>query len=590
MNEWSFSQGFAVKCGIGFPANPENRETPANPRRAKVTRMGIYSSVRRAVPMLISTALLAACSQPSAPAGTAHGASPSGDPAARWFSHVEALANDDMRGRETGSPEHRKAAEYIAAGFKAAGLQPAGTDGYLQPVAFRSRKINEAQSSLALVRGGKAEPVTLGEEATFGMRIDPAPSVDAGLAFAGHGLQIPELRHDDFSGLDVKGKVVVYITGSPKEVPGALAAHSQSAAERWNTLKRLGAIGVISIANPKSMDVPWERSAPNRLNAAMALADAAFDDTAGQQVSIAFNPAKAERLFAGSGHTFAELLNIADEGKALPHFPLPVSVRAKVAVDTQDLESENVAGVVTGSDPARAGEYVILTAHLDHVGVGAPINGDSIYNGAMDNASGVATLIESASTIAAAKPKRSVLLVAVTAEEKGLLGSRYFALNPTVPKPAIVANINMDMFLPIFPLKSLMVLGLDESDLSDDIRAVAQEMGIGVRPDPQPQRNRFIRSDQYSFIREGVPALAMKVGFEPGSPEEKIDADWTRERYHAPSDDLDQPIDRAAAVGYTEAIGRLSVRVANRAAKPAWKETSFFKRFAQPAASRTTGH
>jgi Zn-dependent M28 family amino/carboxypeptidase len=548
------------------------------------------SSLRHALPALASIALLAACTQSPAPAGNTTGTGPSGDPAARWFSHVEALANDDMRGRETGSPEHRKAAEYIAAHFKAAGVQPAGTDGYVQPVAFRSRKINEAQSSLALVRGGKAEPVALGDEATFGMRIEPAPSVEAPLVFAGHGLQIPEQKHDDFSGLDVKGKVVVYIAGSPKEVPGALAAHYQSAAERWNVLKRLGALGVISIANPKSMDVPWERSAPNRLNPAMALADAALDDTAGQQVSIAFNPATAERLFAGSGHTFAELLTIADEGKALPHFPLPVSVRARVTVETQEVESQNVAGIVKGSDPALAGEYVVLTAHLDHVGVGAPINGDSIYNGAMDNASGIATLIESAATIAAAKPKRSVVLVAVTAEEKGLLGSRYYALNPTVPKSAIVANINMDMFLPLYPLKSLMVLGLDESELGDDIRAVAQEMGIGVRPDPQPQRNRFIRSDQYSFIREGVPALAMKVGFEPGSAEEKVDAQWTHDRYHAPSDDLSQPIDRSAAVGFTDAIGRLSVRVANRATKPMWKETSFFKRFAQPAASKTTGN
>jgi Zn-dependent M28 family amino/carboxypeptidase len=265
-------------------------------------------------------------------------------------------------------------------------------------------------------------------------------------------------------------------------------------------------------------------------------------------------------------------------------------VRAKVTVENQSLESHNVAGMVKGSDPALASEYVVLTAHLDHVGVGAPINGDAIYNGAMDNASGIATLIDAASAVVAARPKRSVVLVAVTAEEKGLLGSRYYALNPTVPKHAIVANINMDMFLPLFPMKSLMVLGLDESDLGDDVRAVAQDMGIAVRPDPQPQRNRFIRSDQYSFIREGVPALAMKVGFEPGSPEEKVDAAWTRERYHAPSDDLAQPIDLGAAVGFTDMIGRLSVRVANRATRPAWKEASFFKRFAVAPAGKTTGH
>jgi Zn-dependent M28 family amino/carboxypeptidase len=207
----------------------------------------------------------------------------------------------------------------------------------------------------------------------------------------------------------------------------------------------------------------------------------------------------------------------------------------------------------------------------------------------MDNASGIATLLEVAGTIVEAEPKRSVVLVAVTGEEKGLLGSRYFALSPTVPKGGIVADINMDMFLPLYPLKSLTVFGFGESDLADDVDAVAQEMGLTTQPDPQPQRNRFIRSDQYSFIREGVPAVAMKVGFAPDSPEAKIEADWTRERYHAPSDDLAQPIDRAAAVGYTEMIGRLTARVANRATRPAWKADSFFKRFEKaPTAPPTT--
>ena len=535
---------------------------------------------------LAALLLHAACTDGPRSSGTAAGAV---DPAARWFAHVETLASDEMRGRETGSPEHRKAAEYVADRFKAAGLEPAGTAGYLQPVSFRSRRIVESESSLALVRKGAAEPVTLGDEATFGMRIDPAPDVEAPLVFAGHGLQIPEVGHDDFAGLDVKGKVVVYLSGSPRSVPGPLSAHYQSAAVRWDTLRRLGAIGTISVANPKSMDVPWERSSPNRLNPAMALADTALDDTAGQRVSIAFNPAKAERLFEGSGHTFAEVLTIADEGKALPRFALPLAVRAKVAVENQSIESQNVAGMVKGSDQALAGEYVVLTSHLDHVGVGAPISGDSIYNGAMDNASGIATLIEAASAVVAAGPRRSVVFVAVTAEEKGLLGSRYFSLNPTVPRDRIVANINMDMFLPLYPFRILMVLGLDESDLADDVRAVAGEMGIRVQPDPEPQRNRFIRSDQYSFIREGVPALAMKVGYDEGTPEAKIAADWTRERYHAPSDDLAQPIDRASAAGFTDLVGRLSVRVANRDRAPAWNADSFFRRFVRQADTPAAG-
>jgi Zn-dependent M28 family amino/carboxypeptidase len=531
---------------------------------------------------LTSAPFLAGCSSQTSTAESAAASSTSastGELASRWFAHVEALANDGMRGRETGSPEHRKAADYVAERFKSAGLEPAGTDGFLQAVGFRSRRIVEAQSSLALVSRGKATPVALGDEATFGMRIDPAPNVDAPLVFAGHGLQIPELSHDDFAGLDVKGKVIVHISGAPSNVPGALAAHYQHAAQRAALLRKLGALGLITIANPKSMDIPWERSSPNRLNPSMALADAEMDDSAGQKVSIAFNPAKAERLFEGSGHTFAEMLTIADDGKAMPHFALPLSVRAKVAVENAEVESHNVAGVVKGSDPALANEYVVLTAHLDHVGVGAPINGDAIYNGAMDNASGIATLIEAASVVAKAKPKRSVLFVAVTGEEKGLLGSRYYSLKPTVPKAGIAANLNMDMFLPLYPLETLTVFGLNESDLTDDVNAVAQEMGLKTAPDPQPLRNRFIRSDQYSFIREGVPALALKVNAAPGTPAEKIEADWTRDRYHAPADDLAQPIDRTAAAHFTDLMGRLALRIANRPTRPAWKTDSFFKRF-----------
>ncbi len=548
-------------------------------------------TLRLMVTLLVAGSL-AACAAPAPPtdAADAEGAASTevSDEAAAWWAHVSFLAADEMRGRETGSPEHRKAANYVAEQLTRAGVEPAGSSGFLQPVTFRSRRIDEARSSLALVRRGAASAVVLGDEATVGMRIDPAPAVDAPLAFAGHGLVIPEVAHDDFAGLDVRGKVVVYLTGSPRGVPGALSAHYQSAGERWATLKRLGAVGTISIANPKSMDVPWERSAPNRLNPAMALADASLDDTAGQQLAVAFNPARAERLFEGSGHTFAEILQLADEGKALPHFALPSEVRAVVAVDSQLVESQNVAGIVRGRDPELADEFVVLTAHLDHVGIGAPVAGDAIYNGAMDNASGIATLLEAAKAVVAARPRRSVVLVAVTAEEKGLLGSRYYALNPTVAKEGIVANINMDMFLPLFPLKTLMVLGLDESDLGDDVRAVAAAMQVGVQSDPEPQRNRFIRSDQYSFVREGVPALAMKVGYDEGSAEAQIAADWTRERYHAPSDDLDQPVDRDAAVHFTRLVGDLCVRVANRDGRPQWGASSFFKRFARPAATETT--
>lgn len=507
--------------------------------------------------------------------------------AERWWAHVSFLASDSLEGRDTGSEGYRKAAEYVASQFKSVGLEPAGAKGYLQSVKLTSRQIVEDQSSLALVKNGVSEPVALGPDATFSMRIDPAPEVEAGLVFAGYGLTIPEVGLNDFEGLDVRGKVVVYLAGSPASVPGPLSAHYQSAGERWTSLQRAGAIGTILVQNPRSMDVPWDRASLSRLQPSMALADPSLDDTAEQKVSITFNPAKAERLFAGSGHTFEEILALADQRKPLPRFALPLSVQAKVKVKTAAVESDNVAAKLTGSDPILRNEYVILTAHLDHVGIGGAVNNDRLYNGAMDNASGVATLIETAAAMArqSVKPKRSILFVAVTAEEKGLLGSRYFATHPTVASDHIVANVNMDMFLPLFPFKILMVLGLDESDLGATVRTVAQSMGLTVQADPEPLRNRFIRSDQYSFIRQGVPSLAMKVGYEPNSPEAAIAAAWTKDRYHAPSDDLQQPVDLEAAVGFNRLLASLTSAIANQPQRPHWNTDSFFKRFEKPARS-----
>lgn len=509
-------------------------------------------------------------------------ARPAGGTSDRWWGHVSALANDGMEGRNTGSPAHKRAAEYVASMFHEAGLEPAGTNGYIQPVAFKTRRIVESGSSLALVRNGRIEPLALGEDANISLRSEAAPSVDAPLVFVGYGLRIPETHLDDLAGQPLRGAIAVFIAGSPADVSGPLRAHYQSAGERWAALRQAGAIGTISIANPKSMDIPWARATIARLQPSMVLAEAALDDSAGQQLSVTMNPAHADKLFAGSGHTFDELLALADAGKPLPRFTLPARLRATARVERGDVESQNVAGVLRGSDPRRRDEYVVLSAHLDHLGVGEPVNGDRIYNGAMDNASGVAAILEIATELheAHAAPARSILFLAVTGEEKGELGSRYFAAHPTVPRQAIVANVNIDMFLPLFPLKELMVLGLDESNLGDDIRAVASSMHLGVQADPEPQRNRFVRSDQYSFIKAGVPALSMKVGYEANSREAEIARKWTAERYHAPSDDLDQPVDRQAATTYIDVVRRLVLRIADRADRPAWRADSFFRRFA----------
>lgn len=498
-----------------------------------------------------------------------------------WWNHVKVLASDDMQGRETGSEGERKAQAYVIEQIKKDGLRPAGTNGFYQPVKFFSKAIDESASSIALVRNGKDEPLVLGDDAMFSTRVDLAPEVDAPLVFVGYGLNAPEADYNDFAGQDLKGKIAVMIAGSPSTLSAALSAHYQSAEERRKNILALGALGSIGIPNPASMDIPWSRMRLSRTRPSMALADRSMDDSAGVKLSIVFNPAQAEKLFAGSGHTFAEIAALAKDRKPMPHFPLKVGLKAKAKVNIAKVNSNNIVAKLPGTDPKLKDEYVVVSAHIDHVGIGEPINGDKIYNGAMDNASGSALLLDLASAMSKMKLRRSLLFVWVTAEEKGLLGSRYFASRPTVPKDKIVADLNTDMFLPIFPMKSVIVLGLAESSLGDVATEMAKELGLETLPDPQPLRNTFIRSDQYSFIREGVPSLAMKVGFKPDSPEAATQKQWLTERYHAPSDDLNQPVDLDAAGKFEDLLSAIAVTVANQDARPQWKPDSFFKRFAQ---------
>ncbi|HKA19148.1 MAG TPA: M28 family metallopeptidase [Blastocatellia bacterium] len=506
---------------------------------------------------------------------------PAPNPAQQWWKHIQYLASDELSGRETGSEGHRRAAQYVATAFQNAGLTPAGTNGYLQPVKFISRKVIEEQCRLAIVRNGKLEPILLGEEATFGMSIDQAPQTEAPIVFVGYGLTVPEMNYDDLAGLDLRRKVVVLLSGGPSDIPGPLRAHYQT--ERWKFLSKAGVIGVIGIQNPIGQDIPWERSKLARFRPSLSLADADLEESRGQQLAVTFNPAKAEKLFVNSGHRFAEIMKLAESGKQLPRFPIPASIRARVAFERKTLESQNVAGVLPGTDPTLKNEYVILSAHLDHVGKGEPINNDSIYNGAMDNASGVATLIEAARTFREKdlRFRRSVVFLAVTAEEHGLKGSKYYTAHPTVPSAAIIANINIDMFLPLFPFRSFIVQGLEESNLADDVQKVASAVGVAVLSDPEPERRAFVRSDQYSFIRKGVPAISLKVGFIKDSPEHDIVKKWRKERYHAPSDDLEQPIDFESAAKFNATYFHIVEAVANRSDRPRWNNSSFFKRFAQ---------
>jgi len=503
-----------------------------------------------------------------------------------WWNHIKFLADDKLEGRDTGSRGEREAQKYAVEQLQRAGAEPAGANGFYQPVKFVSRQIVEKDCSLILIRRDKdkREPLTLGEDAIINTRIMPAPEVEAPLVFAGYGLKVPEKNYDDFAGIDVRGKIIVILAGSPSEIPGVLASHYQTAAERWKVLRAAGAVGIVSLINPAAMDIPWSRMALNRAHPTMDLDYPEFNETEGEKLAVTVNPASAGKFLAGSGHTFEEIAALGKDRKPLPHFPLAVSLAAKTKVQLMKIESANLVAKLPGSDPALKDEYVVLSAHLDHIGIGEPINGDRIYNGAMDNGSGSALVLDMAASFQKnpERLRRSILLVLVTGEEKGLLGSKYFAAHPTVAPSSIVADVNVDMFLPIVPLKLLTVLGLDDSDLGDRVREIAQSLGVRVQPDPEPLRNLFVRSDQYNFVRHGIPSLIMSVAPEPGSPEINIFKDWLTQRYHAPSDDVDQPVDLAAAAKYEEIVRALLINIANGDHRPEWKPDSFFRRYAGP--------
>ena len=502
-----------------------------------------------------------------------------------WWGHIRVLASNEYEGRLTGSPGYFKAAHYVADAFRDAGLRPGGDNGtYLQSVDFIEQRVDAGRSQVALIRHGLAEPLGVGPDILLGARDAQLPTVEAPLVFIGYGLHLPEAGYDDFAGQDLRGKIVVVLGGGPSTLSGALKSHASST-EFPKALAAAGAVGVIRLSNPRSMDIPWPRLIALSSQPGMRLAEPALQPYDHPIFSGSLNPEKAEALFAGSGHTFAELLALADAHKPLPRFTLVPTLKASVVTQTRTLASPNVVGVLPGSNPTLKAQVVVLSAHLDHLGVGVPIKGDPVYHGAMDNAAGVASLIETAKALAPTHLARTIVFVAVCGEEKGLLGSRAFAEHPTVPKASIVADINMDEFLPLFPLKHLLVMGEDESTLGAAAKAVARAKGYDTLPDPAPDRNIFVRSDQYSFIRTGVPSIALSVAGEPGSPEEKIDKDWNTYRYHSPQDDLEQPVDLQSADDFDAYLLSLISAVADAPQRPVWNRDSFFRRFDESGAA-----
>jgi hypothetical protein len=498
------------------------------------------------------------------------------DPAAQWWADVSALAGDGMKGRLAGTGDYLRAAGYVIARLKAEGLQPAGSDGYLQPVAFERQSVDQDKSRAELVGpGGRA--LTVGDEMLVLAGTGPRPAtVNAPMLFLGYGLHLPQQGHDDFAAQDVKGKIVVVLSGGPSAISGAVKSNARAA--RILQLARLGAAGIITLTTPKQLEILWARQKLVARQPGMYFADPKLRDVRAPFFLASFDPARSEALFASSGHNFAQLCALADVSKPLPRFGLALRLKVTVVAARRKLNTPKIVAKLVGADPKLKAEYVGVSAHLDHLGVGEPINGDTIYNGAMDDASGVAAVLDIAHRLKnGPRPRRSILFLIFTAEEKGLLGSAYFAQRPTVPYGSIVADLNFDMPLPLWPLKTIYAPGQEESTLGADARAVAESQGLKMIPDPLPDRNVFIRTDQFSFVREGVPALVFKFGFALGSLQARIEHDWRANRYHSPADDLAQPVLRDEAVKLDAFVAALALRVANADAPPAWRADSIFR-------------
>jgi Zn-dependent M28 family amino/carboxypeptidase len=487
--------------------------------------------------------------------------------------HVRFLADDLLEGRETGTRGYELAARYVAAQFALAGLQPAGGDGtYLQRIPFRRAKLASGSFSV----DGKP----LADHKDYLLRpsfLRAKDSISAPLVFAGFGVVAPELKHDDYAGLDVKGKLVVTISGAPAAFPHDQRAYYSSGEVKSQAAASRGAVGMITISsNTDEARYPFAKRAAQSGMTAMRYLD--NDGVPAETVpqfhaSATVSRSGALALFRGAPQSLDAALAAAEKGNVRP-FPLKTKATIRTTSTFESASSENVVAML----PGTSSEAVVISAHLDHLGNHAT-GADRIYNGAQDNASGTAAMLEIARAFAAmpSKPKRSLVFVALTGEEKGEQGSAYFAAHPPVPGP-IVADINMDMFLMLFPIRDVVPLGGEHSTLGPLAAAAAQSAGLTTSADPIPEEVRFIRSDQYSFVKAGVPAIHIKAGSQSADPKidgDKLTKEWLRTIYHTPKDDLSQPLDYTTGAKVAQTNFVLAWSVAN-GERPEWKKGDFF--------------
>jgi hypothetical protein len=499
--------------------------------------------------------------------------------------HVRYLADDRLRGRLPGTPGYQLAVDYVTAQFKQNGVVPAGEQGgYTQKVRLRRAFVEPGAVLSYQAASGPAQPLAYGPAATLypnpgqpEVRLDNAP-----LVFAGYGISAPELKYDDYAGLDVKGKVVVLTRQPLRQFGDNERQYFSDLRTLLETAARHCAVGVLlAAARPDAHLLDFPKGVVSALGPDGQVAVSRSYAPGSVQLVGSVSAATLQQLFAGAATDTTRALAALRAGKPASQ-ALPGRFSASYRSRYHDVESYNVVGKIVGSDPKLRDEYVVHSAHLDHLGVGAPINGDSIYNGAHDNATGVASVLEISKLYAGLrqKPRRSVLFVLMTGEEMGLLGSVYFAKLPTVPKTALVAAINTDMPTIIAPLLGVVPLGADHSSLLTEVRQAADYLKLTVEPDPEPAQNRFIRSDQYSFVVQGVPALHIKYGNRTADGKNNLSEavqKWRAATYHKPQDNVEGgTFDWAAGAQYARLNFLVGYQVAQAKTRPSWNKGDFF--------------
>ncbi len=547
---------------------------------------------------LIGAALAQPSSQPTAPPvarGEPTGSSASGiDPTLQIRpeairAHLEFLADDLLEGRGTGSRGHKLAANYLRAQCQALGLRGAGDGGgYFQTVPLVRTVVDEKETTFELKASDGTRSLAYSTDfIVLDTHRDTAGGGSGELVFVGYGVTAPEQGYDDYAGLDVKGKIAVMLVGeAPAAFPPAVRAYySDHGVKRANAAAH-GTIGILYLSSPAmEKRFPWQfllRELRIGFNSKRWLdpggRPGGLDDAL--KVCGGLSRSGAEALFAGEERGLDEVFASLEKG-APPRFALSKSAAIRFRSHHERLESPNVVAVLEGSDPALKKEYVVYSTHADHLGIGDPVGGDSIYNGAMDNAGGCAVLLEVARSFAALRerPKRSVLFLFVTGEEAGLLGSDYFARHPTVPAEQIVADINFDGGMSLTPVSDVIAWGAEHSSLQGAVAQAAGQAGFTVSDDPFPEEGFFVRSDQFSFVKKGVPSLMIDVGLkstEPGVDGLAILKKWLVTVYHSPKDDSSQPIHYETSARFARLAFRLGYAVAMDPERPHWNNNDFF--------------